>query len=88
MGKNNRKAVLNNPASLNQNTIEDHSDCEACQEDYIFAMKDKYHEFSIGLRTILDCLELAEQEGAVPKLSEEWWIQVQNRYDQQSDGCI
>ena len=50
-------------------------------EDYIFAMKDKYHEFSIGLRTILDCLELAEQEGAVPKLSEEWWIQVQNRYD-------
>ena len=41
------KKVLNNPASLNQNTIEDHSDCEVCQEDYIFAMKDKYHEFSI-----------------------------------------
>ena len=41
-----------------------------------FLMKDEIHEFSIGLDTILRCLSIAEAEGHVPKLPEEWWIKI------------
>lgn len=83
------KHELKNTAALEENKLVDHSDCEYCKEDYLFAMKDRYHEFSVGLRTILDCLEMAEKEGAVPKLSDQWWLDVKNRYYQfREHGCI
>jgi hypothetical protein len=41
-------------------------------------MKDKQHEFSIGLRTILYCLTIAEKEGYVPKLPADWWELVRH----------
>lgn len=71
---------IENRAYLTDNKIIDHTNCEECMEDYIFAMKDKTHEFSIGLRTILACLAFAEKEGAVPELPEKWWILINNRY--------
>jgi hypothetical protein len=43
-------------------------------------MKDNYHEFSIGLSTILSCLAMAEKEGAVPKIPYEWWSLINRRY--------
>ena len=49
-------------------------------EDYLFMMKDNYHEFSIGLSTILSCLAMAEKEGAVPKIPYEWWSLINRRY--------
>lgn len=67
-------------ARLARKEIIDHSDCEECEEQYLFAMKDKTHEFSIGLSTILACLILAEQDGLVPELPEDWVIRVLNSY--------
>ena len=43
-------------------------------------MKDNFHEFSIGLKTILSCLAMAEKEGAVPKIPYEWWWLINRRY--------
>jgi len=43
-------------------------------------MKDKEHEFFIGLRTILSCLAIAEKEEAVPRLPYEWWQKINGRY--------
>lgn len=71
---------VENIACLVDNGIKDHTDCEECTEDYLFLMKDQEHEFFIGLRTILTCLAFAETKGAVPKLSEEWWLRINNRY--------
>ncbi len=58
----------------------DHTDCELCEEELLFAMQENDHTFSIGLKTVLKCLELAEAEGYVPKLSNDWWISVMNRH--------
>ncbi|MFI3270729.1 MAG: XRE family transcriptional regulator [Pseudomonadota bacterium] len=58
-----------------------HSECQNCNEELFFAMRDNYHNFSIGLRTVLQCLHLAEEEGNVPKLPQEWWNQIANRHN-------
>lgn len=55
--------------------------CSTCSEEYLFHLKDSQHHFSIGLKTILACVEFAEQEGALPKLPAEWWFDVKSRFD-------
>lgn len=53
--------------------------CANCGESLIFAMRDKNgNEFSIGLSIILQCLKQAENEQCVPKIPNEWWINVIN----------
>ena len=74
-----RKEVVNK-ANLVNNEIKDHTTCEECLEEYLFLMRDKDHEFYIGLNTILSCLAFAEKEGIVPKLPEEWWCEIRCRY--------
>ena len=69
-----------NEAKLSQHELEDHTNCEQCMEDFIFAMEDSTHQCSIGLRTILECLAIAEAEEAVPPLPYEWWHLINNRY--------
>ncbi|NTM07706.1 hypothetical protein HQ705_11855 [Enterococcus faecium] len=56
--------------------VEDHTQGEECVEELMFMMKDKYHEFSLGLSTVLKCLAIAEKEGYVPPLSDDWWLQI------------
>ena len=48
--------------------------------EIVFALQDRYHQFSMELSTILQCLRMAEQEGGVPRLPSDWWIQVARRY--------
>lgn len=55
--------------------------CESCSEKYLFHLKNKNGEFAVGLIDILKCLAFAEQEGAVPPISREWWLAVQRHYD-------
>lgn len=37
----------------------EHICCDNCFEQVVFLLKDKDHEFSIGLTTVLRCLEFA-----------------------------
>ena len=67
-------------AVLARKEIIDHSDCEDDLEDYVFLMRQGDRQFPIGLRTILACLAFAEYEGAVPKIPDEWWNRINNRY--------
>ena len=77
------KKVFENRAGLSSedSSITDNS-CEHCDEPLLFAMQDNYHQFSMGLFTVLNCLKLAEADGAVPKLPPDWWISLANRYQQ------
>lgn len=61
-----------------QHTIKNHCDC--CVSPLLFQMQDKYHEFSLDVLTILRCLHLAEEQGAVPTLGDEFWRQVEATY--------
>ena len=74
------RAGLENEAILRDNGIIDHTDCEECLEDYLFLMKDNYHEFCISLRTLIACLSMAEKEGAIPRMGSDWWTKVYGRY--------
>ena len=69
-----------NKAELTENKIEDHTACEECLEEYLFLMRDKDHEFYIGLKTILSCVAFAEKEGIIPSLLEDWWHEIRCRY--------
>ncbi|MCT4533775.1 XRE family transcriptional regulator [Halodesulfovibrio sp.] len=79
------KEILTNRAELqSDNPATQHDDlsgCENCSEEVIFAMEDSFHQFSIGLRTILQCLDLAEIKGSIPPLPDEWWNEVANRHN-------
>jgi hypothetical protein len=46
----------------------------------INADKNNRH-FSVGLITMLQCLQFAEENGELPKLPQKWWITVINRYN-------
>ena len=73
--------MLENKVSLVDNSIKEHGICEECMEEYVFTMRDNYHEFQLGLTTILTCLAYAQMEGAVPPISEEWWIKTGIRHE-------
>ena len=55
-------------------------DPHACCDELVFAMRDRYHAFSLDISTVLRCLQMAEQEGAIPNLPDEWWIAIERRY--------
>jgi hypothetical protein len=61
-----------------------HSDC--CSEPLVFAMRDDFHEFSMGLLTLLKCLRVAEKDGYVPPLPEGWWASVKYSYGEHYSG--
>ena len=73
----NHKEVRSNRAEL-QNAANCH--CDNCGENMIFAMQDNYHQFTVGIEDVLVCLRIAEANGAVPKLPNDWWVSIINRY--------
>lgn len=54
--------------------------CTECCESFLFSLRDSSHEFSIGLIDILRCLKFAEEQGAVPTIPGQWWIDVVDHY--------
>lgn len=76
-----KNEFLDNRADLlpSGNSVSDNT-CDHCDDPLLFAMRDNHHDFSIGLFTVLNCLKLAENEGAVPKLPDDWWIDLANQY--------
>lgn len=54
--------------------------CDNCFEKYLFHLKNKNGEFTVGLTDILRCLKFAEKEGAVPSIPPKWWLDVENHF--------
>lgn len=50
--------------------------CEECFEPVVFLLKDKEHEFSLGLSTVLECLAFAVRTGDLPKIPTSWFSVV------------
>lgn len=71
-------SFMNNQAVQHGGMEENCTDC--CDDPVLFHMRDNYHEFSMGLFPILRCLRLAEEDGHVPPLGDEWWINIRVRY--------
>ena len=48
--------------------------CEECNDRMIFALEDNDTSFMLGISTILECLKIAELEGAIPPITQDcWW---------------
>lgn len=68
--------IFENRAAVSKETLTNCMDYSCCREECVFALKDKHHEFSLGLTTILELLAIAEKEDFVPKLPPEWWWKI------------
>lgn len=56
--------------------------CDKCFERVVFMLRDQNgNEFSLGLRTVLQCLSAAIQNGDLPKLPLSWVSDVNMGYD-------
>jgi hypothetical protein len=62
--------------------------CDNCFEPIVFFLKDNDREFSMGLTTVLQCLEFAVKNGDLPKLPDSWLTDVENTYDVRFDRDI
>ncbi len=78
---NKEEKSIENQAKFDINNLISYNNCDHCIDPLLFGMKDNYHEFSLGLFTVLDCLKLAEKNGYVPPLPEDWWISICRLYD-------
>lgn len=49
--------------------------------EYIwFHLRDNVHDFKIGLSDVLSALKFAEEQGAIPKHDDFWWLQLRLMY--------
>ena len=71
---------INNRAELTGESIDNTSN-ECCYNHLLFALRDNYHEFTLGIETVLQCLYAAEKQGVVPPLSDKWWIEIMAMYN-------
>jgi len=62
--------------------------CENCFEQVVFLLKDREHEFSMGLTTVLQCLAFAISQGELPKLPRSWCSDVEHAFDIMFDEKI
>ena len=46
----------------------------------VFNFKDGNHIFHLPLSKILECLLIAETEGQVPEIDENWWNELEELY--------
>lgn len=70
--------VLNNRSKLQQ-ADEKTEFCAKCDNPVVFRLRDNYHEFTLGLDTILQCLHFAEEQGAIPPIPDDWWYEMTGR---------
>lgn len=49
-------------------------------EQLYFEMKDNYHVFQVGIKTMLECILFAIKEDQLPELPVSWWEEVCERY--------
>lgn len=75
----NHDEILENRANLQSDPVQE-ADGQCCGNHLIFALRDRHHDFSLGIDTVLQCLRFAEQQGAIPELPADWWIAVRGRY--------
>lgn len=73
----NNELIFNNRASV---INEENLTCDNCHEHTIFFLKDNYHEFSMGLSTVLECVMFAIRKGDLPKLPDTWLDLIDSQY--------
>lgn len=74
MGKQKKLEAFQNRSKLIESKHKETTDC--CDDLVVFVLKDKYHEFSLDLKTLLKCLKYAEEQGVVPELPTDWWYKL------------
>lgn len=61
-------------------TSKDQPLCETCYTTLHFNLVSDRDHHKIDLKTVLDCLELAQKQQSIPMLDPEWWNQVRSNH--------
>ena len=74
------KMDTNNHQEMNERSVglekAEEIACDNCCESVIFHLRDKEHEFTMGLSTVLECVMFAIEQGDLPKLPMSWLADV------------
>lgn len=62
--------------------------CDNYFESTVFLLRDSTHEFSLGLSSVLECVEFAIKNGDLPKLPKSWCKSVEDTYNVEFDEDI
>ena len=77
MNGTNHEEVFFNRAEV---TEAEEMHCDSCYERVVFRLKDKDHEFTMGLSTVWECCAFAVKNGDLPKLPRHWVTMVDDIY--------
>jgi len=64
-------------SSITHEIIED---CEKCDNSLVFELSNGSDHYGVSVEAILTCLKLAENNNAVPKLGDDWWLTINRIY--------
>ncbi len=73
----NHKEIFFNRAEVKE---AEHIHCENCFEQVVFLLRDNNHEFSMGLKSVLECVMFAIKNGHLPELPLSWLASVDDVY--------
>ena len=54
--------------------------CENCGMPVVFMLKQDKQELSLDLFTVLNCLKLAADRGHIPRIPNDWWLDIVRSY--------
>ena len=78
MDTNELQEMISDPAEVRD---AERITCDNCFEHIVFLLRDSQgREFSLGLKTMLECLAFAIDQGDLPKLPSSWLRDVDNVY--------
>lgn len=55
--------------------------CDHCDNPLVFELSNGVDQYAVSIEAILKCLEIAEQQGAVPKIGSDWWLHIKRNYN-------
>lgn len=55
--------------------------CDSCCNELMFEIGNGKSSYAVSIEAILTCLQIAESQGAIPQINDDWWLQVSRRYN-------
>ena len=52
--------------------VVDHTECEECDHNFMFLMKDNHHTFFVPVDELFVAMQLASNKGIIPPIPNDW----------------
>jgi hypothetical protein len=55
--------------------------CDYCESRIMFELNNGEDSYALSMVSVLTCLKIAENNGAIPKIDAKWWKSLQPHYN-------